>query len=69
MNTVCTPERRLECQERVICHCLQITETTLINAVTRLELRTIAEVRQCTGAGDGCTACHRLIRQYLDSTV
>ena len=29
-------------------------------------LRTVKDVRQHTGAGDGCTACHRTIRQYLE---
>lgn len=51
----------------VICHCLQITEDQLVSAVTDFELRTILDVRRFTGAGEGCTACHRKIQLYLDS--
>jgi len=31
-----------------------------------LGLRTVKEVRQATGAGDGCTCCHRQIRGLLE---
>jgi NAD(P)H-nitrite reductase large subunit len=60
---------RAECSERVVCHCLQVTESTLVQAVTTLDLRTVAEVRHCTGAGEGCTACHRRIKQYLEQSA
>ncbi len=55
------------CPERLVCRCLQITEAELVTAVTTLELRTVTEVRQHTGAGDGCNACHKLLRRYLDA--
>jgi NAD(P)H-nitrite reductase large subunit len=48
---------------------LQVTEGMLVQAVTTLELRTVADVRRCTGAGDGCTACHRRIKQYLEQNA
>jgi bacterioferritin-associated ferredoxin len=51
----------------VVCRCLQITEEQLVSAVTNFELRTIIDVRRFTGAGEGCTACHRKIQLYLDS--
>jgi NifU-like protein len=54
------------CPGRVVCHCLQITEEVIVEAVTTFALRTVKEVRQHTGAGDGCTACHRAIRRYLE---
>jgi bacterioferritin-associated ferredoxin len=54
------------CPERLVCHCLQITESELLSTVTTLGLRTLKEVRAHTGAGDGCTACHRALRQLLD---
>jgi bacterioferritin-associated ferredoxin len=52
--------------DRVICRCLGVTEATLVEVIATLELRTIKEVGQHTGAGDGCTCCHRLLAQYLD---
>jgi NifU-like protein len=51
----------------VVCHCLGITEETLVSALVTLELRTVREVRQYTGAGAGCTACHRKIQNYIDA--
>jgi NifU-like protein len=54
------------CPARVVCHCLQVTEEVLLDAVRTFELRTVKDVRQHTGAGDGCTACHRKIRQFLE---
>jgi bacterioferritin-associated ferredoxin len=51
----------------MVCHCLRITEDQLVTAVTTLELRTVPDVRRHTGAGDGCTACHRKIQSYLDA--
>jgi NAD(P)H-nitrite reductase large subunit len=57
------------CSERLVCRCLQVTEGELLSAVRGLELRTLKEVRQATGAGDGCTACHKVLRRYLEVVV
>jgi bacterioferritin-associated ferredoxin len=51
---------------RLICRCLQVTEETLLDALSRTEIRTVKELRVHTGAGDGCTACHRLLQKYLE---
>jgi NifU-like protein len=53
------------CPGRVLCHCLGVTEETILNALSVFELRTVKEVRQHTGAGEGCTACHRQLRHLL----
>jgi bacterioferritin-associated ferredoxin len=55
-----------DCPDRLICHCLQITETELVTALTVREIRTLQDIRQHTGAGDGCTACHKTLRKYLE---
>ncbi len=55
-----------ECPARVVCRCLGIREDTVVDAVVNLELRTLKELRQHTGAGDGCMACHRLLKRYLE---
>ena len=54
------------CPERLVCHCLQVTEADIRSALARFELRTVKEVRLHTGAGDGCTACHRRLKRFLD---
>lgn len=53
------------CPDRIICHCLKVTEETVVNAIRRLGLRTINDVRYATEAGDGCTCCHVEIRQLI----
>jgi NAD(P)H-nitrite reductase large subunit len=52
--------------ERVVCRCLQVTESALVEALTTLQLRTLKDVRRHTGAGDGCTACHKRLCRYLE---
>jgi bacterioferritin-associated ferredoxin len=38
----------------------------LLDALHTFDLRNLKEVRERTGAGDGCTACHRQLRAYLE---
>lgn len=53
------------CSARMICRCLQVTEE-MLDALIDMEIRSLEEIREATGAGDGCTACRRRIRQYLE---
>jgi bacterioferritin-associated ferredoxin len=54
------------CPTKLVCRCLQVTEETLLRALEIFELQTVKDIRCKTGAGDGCTACHRKLRQYLE---
>ncbi len=65
MDSSCTRESCDGCPAEFLCHCLQVTEEAVVEAVTRFGLQTIHDVRRHTGAGDGCTACHRRIRQIV----
>ena len=56
----------MECPGRLVCRCLGVTEAVLVEALVTLEIRTLQELRRETGAGDGCTACHRLLERYLE---
>jgi NifU-like protein len=51
---------------RMVCHCLGITEATIVDTIVTLGLRNVKEVRSHTGAGDGCTACHQALKQLLE---
>src|SRR5688572_3374719 len=51
--------------EAVVCHCLQVTETTVVRAVRDQGARSLCELACLTGAGGGCTSCHRRLRHYL----
>lgn len=54
------------CPARLVCRCLRVTEDAVVQAIDLLGLQTVQEVRCHTGAGDGCTACHRRLRKFLD---
>ncbi len=49
----------------VVCECLQVTECQLLATLTQGDVQTLRDLRQATGAGDGCTACHHVLKQYL----
>ncbi len=54
------------CPDRIVCRCLQVTERTIVTAIQVRGARTVGDLRTLTGAGDGCTCCHRELRQYLE---
>jgi bacterioferritin-associated ferredoxin len=56
----------LDCPLRVVCRCLQVTEQVLVEAITTGTVRTVKDICRHTGAGDGCTACHATLREYLE---
>jgi bacterioferritin-associated ferredoxin len=66
MGSAFTSETCETCPGKVVCRCLQVTEEQLINLITRLNLRSIREIRQYGGAGDGCTCCHPELERYLE---
>ena len=53
------------CPARMVCHCLQVTEDMLLHALDTFDLNSVKDICRHTGAGDGCTACHGRLRQYL----
>jgi len=53
------------CPDRIVCHCLKVTEETIAGSIQSLSLRTVKQVTKATGAGDGCTCCHQHIRDLL----
>lgn len=54
------------CPDRVVCRCLKVTEATIVEAIVTLGVRSVNELRIATGAGDGCTCCHRELRELLE---
>ena len=57
------------CPDRLVCRCLKVTEDVIVEAITTLGLRSVKEVRNATGAGDGCTCCHQQVRVLLEVHV
>jgi bacterioferritin-associated ferredoxin len=54
------------CPERVVCRCLRVTEAKVLDALSSRAICSVKELRSCTGAGDGCMACHRLLQRYIE---
>ncbi len=54
-----------QCDAEVVCRCLGVTSTELNDALQLYNADSIEELRDQTGAGGGCTACHRVLRQVL----
>jgi bacterioferritin-associated ferredoxin len=55
-----------DCPDKIVCRCLHVTEAQVMRMISRLELRTVRDVRNLTGAGEGCTCCHAKIQEYID---
>lgn len=51
--------------DKLVCRCLQVRESQLQDCATIYGMTTLQEVRQHCGAGGGCNACHRKIRDFL----
>lgn len=63
---ICSQEHCSSCPDRVVCRCLNVTETQIIQAITTRDVHTIRELKRLTNAGDGCTCCHTQLQEYLD---
>lgn len=53
------------CSEDVICHCLKVTQAEVESAIVTSDEPSLRCVMRMTGAGTGCTACHRTIRSLI----
>jgi bacterioferritin-associated ferredoxin len=52
--------------ETYVCACLKLTQADLVRAIQCLGIRTLKDLRNQTGAGDGCMACQRRLRCYVE---
>lgn len=53
--------------DRILCHCLQIKESTVADDVAIYGSRCVKDVIRSCGAGGGCNACHARIRQVIEA--
>lgn len=54
---------------RLICHCLNVSEHEIRDAIAEHEPQSVRAVSQVCGAGAGCMSCHRHIRRMLNERV
>ena len=65
--TLAAPPRRFRGPGGVVCACLRITERQLLDTLASTPACSLRDLRRTLGAGDGCTACHDLLREYLEA--
>jgi bacterioferritin-associated ferredoxin len=51
--------------DRVVCHCLGISESDIRCALMEGTAECLRSVMRETGAGTGCTCCHRAIKDLV----
>lgn len=51
--------------DEIVCRCLQVSEAEIKTAAEIAEIPTVRCIGHLTGAGTGCTVCHRRIRAIL----
>lgn len=61
----CQHDSCVSCTGDYVCHCLKITEQAVLLAINS-GARSLCDLRCITGAGDGCTACHRRLVTILE---
>lgn len=66
MLQFCSEDRCQTCPDRVVCRCLQVTESEIVETLTTLNIRNVKELRRATGAGDGCTCCHQHLHELIE---
>ncbi len=52
--------------EKIVCHCFNVSEDTIIKAIRANHLKTVEEVTFYTKAGGGCGQCKGEIQKILD---
>lgn len=53
-------------KSEIICHCLQVDEAEILAAFEKRHIKSIKDIIEYTSAGDGCTACHPALLEYLE---
>ena len=51
--------------KKIVCECLDVTEEDLLEAIRTHKLTSVKDIAHYTEAGQGCTACHALLKEYL----
>jgi NAD(P)H-nitrite reductase large subunit len=66
MSDSCNFERCAQCIGQFVCTCMRMTEGALVDVIVSRGISDLKELRQETGAGDGCMACRRRLQHYLN---
>ena len=50
---------------KIVCECLDVSEADILDAIRTHKLQSVKDIAHYTEAGNGCTACHSQLRDYL----
>ncbi len=53
--------------DRILCHCLQVKESTVADSVAIHGAGCVKEVIRACGAGRGCNSCHAKIKAMIQA--
>ncbi|MFN0055789.1 MAG: bacterioferritin-associated ferredoxin [Planctomycetales bacterium] len=65
MQVLCRTHTEADDCESIVCHCLKVSESTLVEAIAICGAASVRELCHQTGAGGGCTACHSRLRELI----
>ena len=51
--------------KKIVCECLDVSEADILDAIRTHKLQSVKDIAHYTEAGNGCTACHSVLRDYL----
>ena len=51
--------------KKIVCECLDVSEADILEAIRTHKLESVKDIAHYTEAGNGCTACHGLLKEYL----
>ena len=60
------PAAILTPKSKIVCECLKVTEAEILKAIRTREIRGVRDITHYTSAGEGCNACHPLLKEYLE---
>lgn len=52
--------------DKMVCYCYGLRESDIRQSVQLHGCQELSAIMSCSGAGTGCTACHRRIQDVLD---
>jgi bacterioferritin-associated ferredoxin len=68
MQILSRTHTKTDCSDTIVCHCLQVSESTVADAIAVCGVASVKELCRETGAGGGCTACHARLKEMLRKT-
>ncbi|MBI5631369.1 MAG: (2Fe-2S)-binding protein [Elusimicrobia bacterium] len=58
--------KMLGSKSKIVCACLNVNEAQILEAIHARRIKTVKDIIAYTSAGEGCTACHPILKEYLE---